>query len=388
MEIRIRLGEILEELGEYHHGIITEICKHTNLERHQVTSFLNNTVKRVPLNVLESICKFLIEKYHMDPDQLPGKLFSLEMGEFWTTLAQRPFIAISSGMRKGNSKGEHRWAMASDYFLNSALLHEIFSVGQRKAGSMIHFLEQKLVSAFYDETPIDAIRKEARQVYRNFSEVKGGKALICLGSIKSNILVESIMSNLFMVPDFESQDNVDKPSNRRCPVYVYYRSCDPKPPSCHGGVQLSKRQRKKKPGIYFELPDGKWKACVCGKDRSGETDAALVTYVFRPNLGIFEMVMGGFSGRATECLASSLDSLSDRLWPPTYRRKNLQVGVFVVEFKLDGTTRSLDGAAGGTAIHKASKISVHRIHEKVLAKRFERGKKRDGTESKESSVAS
>jgi hypothetical protein len=371
MEIRVMLGEVLDELGVNHHGIITEICKHTNLERHQVTSFMNNTVKRMPLNVLESLCKYLIKEYRMDPDQLPGKLFSLEVGEFWSTLAQRPYIAISSGMRKGNSRGEHRWVMASDYFLKGALLHEIFSVGQRKAGNLIHFLEQKLVSAYRKDTPLDEFKEEASQVYNEFKQVKGGKALICLGSIKSNILVESVLSNLFKVPDFESQDGVDKPTSRKCPVYIFYRPCDPKIPSCHGGERLSKRQRTKKPGIYYECSNGSWRSCLCGKDKSGKVkDAALVAYSFRPNLGIVEMVMGGFSGRATECLASSLDQLEDRIWPPKYKRKDLQVGIFVVEFEMDESSRSKDGVGAGTAIHKPVNFQVHAIQEEVLAKRL------------------
>jgi hypothetical protein len=57
------------------------------------------------------------------------------------------------------------------------------------------------------------------------------------------------------------------------------------------------------PGIYLLQQDGKW---VLGGEEGPLRDTALVFYIYRESQGRLEMVLAGFSGRATRFLARNL----------------------------------------------------------------------------------
>jgi len=168
-------------------------------------------------------------------------------------------------------------------------------------------------------------------VYKTFSEAAGDKALVCLGSNKSNPVVESLVASSFGCEPFVSQDGTATAAKRSCPIFLRYRDNDPQFPSCFGGTRLAKNQASNKPGVYYEKPDGGWSCCEWAE---GKYDAAFVFYVHRESQGRMEMVLGGFSGLATRLLARLLARRGDEFWPPVYSDEGLQIGAFVVKFTL------------------------------------------------------
>ena len=57
-----------------------------------------------------------------------------------------------------------------------------------------------------------------------------------------------------------------------------------------------------------------------------------VFYIHRESQGRLEMVLGGFSGRATRLLAKTLATGAEGFWPPIYSHHGIQVGAFIVKY--------------------------------------------------------
>ena len=175
----------------------------------------------------------------------------------------------------------------------------------------------------------EQVQSRSQGVYDDFSEMGGDKAMVCLGSVKSNPTVELVLANAFGCDPFVSQDNVAKASERACPFFLRYREHDPHPPACSAGMQLSKSEKAEEAGLYYEQADGTW-AFAGGATRG--RDAALVFYIFRESLGRLEMVLSGFSGRATRLLARTLAHRAEDFWPPIFHENYLQVGAYLVQY--------------------------------------------------------
>jgi hypothetical protein len=91
-------------------------------------------------------------------------------------------------------------------------------------------------------------------------------------------------------------------------------------------MRLSRSEPAAEPGIYYERADGTWAY-------AGGQDTAFVFYIYRESLGRLEMVLSGFSGRATRLLARTLSSRSEEFWPPVYQENYLQVGAYIVQYQ-------------------------------------------------------
>ena len=74
----------------------------------------------------------------------------------------------------------------------------------------------------------------ARSVYGDFCETAGDKALVCLGSNKSNPVSEMLIARAFNCDPFIPQDGLASAASRSCPIFLRYRDSDPQPPSCCG----------------------------------------------------------------------------------------------------------------------------------------------------------
>jgi len=390
MKISFRLKELLEKHHDLERGIIKRISEATSLERHQVAAVLSNRVKYVSMDTLAAVCQYLIERHRIDRADLPGKLFRIEPERFSALVANRKFVELCVGMwaerkkKKPVRPDEHhttdtsplrngrgpkrRWVMASDSYLQGILLHELFGLGNE---SHPEFLEQRLVSAFTREVGLDDIRDEAESVYRDFCARAEDRGLICLGSVKSNVAIEAVIAEAFGAEPFASQDGVKRLKDRSCPFFLRYRDDDAQPPSCHGGLELARSKPSVQPGIYYETANG-WTCCPS----STEEDAALVFYVYHVPLARLEMVMGGFSGRATHCLASSLRGITGKLWPPTYDTSELQVGAFVIRFKFANSAAQPDDDSDTEWMYRPLKTEVVALEEKVLKQKLERKQKK------------
>jgi hypothetical protein len=353
MRYSFRLAEVVGHVPDPRRrpGTIKAICEYTGLDRHQVAALLKNEVKYIPLDALSKLCAYLIDRGFAKADELPGRLFGVEPEHFWELLARRRRLELCLGVRRGDANDtlDDAWVVASD----SVLLGELLNGATTLAGTAEHsatnsetvahipattvrprpeYLHQSLVWS-PGQASLHECQAMAASIYEAFCEAAGDKALVCLGSNKSNPVVETLIATAFGGEPFVSQDGIASTSKRSCPIFLRYRDNDPQFSSCFGGVRLSKSQASAKPGIYYEKADGSWGCCEWDENRY---DAAFVVYVHRESQGRMEMALGGFSGRATRLLARLLARRGDEFWPPEYSDEGIQVGVFVVQFKLAG----------------------------------------------------
>ena len=347
MRYSFRLAELLGHVPDPRRrpGTIKAIVEYTGLDRHQVAALLKNEVKYIPMQALSRLCDYLIEYGYLSGDQLPGALFAVEPEHFWELLARRRRLEMCLGVRRGEEDEwpVGAWVVASDSVLLGELLNGVSSLGgtakhlRREQGSEYtlsslvphpEHLKQSLVWS-PGQVPLEEVIARARDVYDNFCDPGSDQALICLGSMKSNPVAELILASAFGCEPFVSVDTVDHAHQRACPFFLRYRVDDPHPPSCSGGVRLSLDDTSSAPGIYYENKDQSWE--YCGWDKP-EHDTALVFYIHRESQGRLEMVLGGFSGRATRLLAKTLSSGAEGFWPPIYSKHGIQVGAFIVKY--------------------------------------------------------
>jgi len=384
MKISFRLQELLREHHDLERGVIKRIAEMGCLKRHQVAALLGNKTKYISLDTLAGVCQYLIERHGVDRAELPGKLFRIEPNRFSALVAHRKRVELCTGTRterRKPSKGQgeaaeapdapqagrfprQRWVMASDSYLQGILLHEMFALEHEHHPESV---EQRLVSAYTGHVGLERIEREATSVFREFRDRIDDGALICLGSVKSNVVIEAAIAEAFHTRPFVSQDGVKRLKERSCPFFFRYRDDDPQPPSCHAGLQLARSKESKRPGIYYETANG-WRFCPS----SSREDAALVFYVYHVTQGRLEMVMGGFSGRATHCLGSSLRSIAGRLWPPTYETSQRQVGAFIVRFEFSDADAPSEENRDPESMYRASKTRVLPLEPRVLRQKLER----------------
>ncbi|MCC9641825.1 helix-turn-helix transcriptional regulator [Rhodopirellula sp. JC740] len=343
MRYAFRLAELLGHTPDRRKrpGTIKAIVEHTGLDRHQVASLLKNEAKYIPLDALSRLCDYLIDQGHATADQLPGALFAVNAENFWEQLARRSDIEIVVGVRQaeGSDSPENAMVVASDSVLVGELLNGISTLGgvakhigegseSSSAASvpMPDRIQQSLVWSPGQVTLEDA-RARATEVFEGFTDAQGDRGIVCIGSVKSNPAVELLFSDAFGCTPFVTEDDVDDVSARSCPFFLRYRDNDPKPGAASAGMRLSKNLDAPEPGFYYEKDDGTWEyAGGQGKD------TALVFYLFYEALGRLDMVLSGFSGRATRLLAKTLAIRGEEFWPPVYHESGVQVGAFLVQY--------------------------------------------------------
>ncbi|MDG1873696.1 MAG: helix-turn-helix transcriptional regulator [Mariniblastus sp.] len=357
MQYSFRLAELLGHVPDPRKrpGTIKSIVEYTGLDRHQVAALLKNEVKYIPLKALSRLCDYLIEHGHATADQLPGALFAVEPENFWELLARRKRLEMCVGVRRDVSADspDVSFVVAADSVLLGEILNGVTTLGGtaklRKPTPEMNMLaadalphpEQLKQSLVWSPGQADEneVARRAWMVYNDFSESKGDKALIGIGSTKSNPVVEIVLARAFNCDPFESQDGAADPKDRAIPFFMRYRDNDPHPNSCVAGLNLSQGEAKLKEGLYYENADGNW--IRCGADNKNE-EVAFVFYVHRESQGRLEMVLGGFSGRATRLLARALATRAEDFWPPIYEMQGIQVGGFIAKFTLPSTKKEED----------------------------------------------
>ena len=385
MQYSFRLAELLGHVPDPRKrpGTIKAIVEYTGLDRHQVASLLKNEVKYIQLKALSRLCDFLIEHGHATADQLPGALFSVEPENFWELLARRRRLEMCVGVRKDESaeSPEVSFVVASDSVLLGELLNGVTTLGGtaklKKTDSPLasianpiphpEHLKQSLVWSPGQADENEVVRR-ASSVYNEFSESKGDKALVGIGSTKSNPVVEIVLARSFGCDPFVSQDDVAEATDRSIPFFMRYRGNDPHSPSCVAGLNLSQNNKNLEPGLYYETVNGKWERCG---GNSPKEETAFVFYVHRESQGRLEMVLGGFSGRATRLLARALATRAEDFWPPVYQMQGIQVGGFMVKFTLPSSKKETDILRTDLV----ATTDVISIPEEAFARRLERARR-------------
>ena len=354
MQYSFRLAELLGHVPDPRKrpGTIKAIVEYTGLDRHQVAALLKNEVKYIPLKALSRLCDYLIENGHATAEELPGALFSVEPENFWELLARRKRLELCVGVRRDVAeKSDVSFVVAADSVLLGELLNGVTTLGGTAKLTKVEHgstgaidiprpeqLKQSLVWSPGQASDEEVI-KRAELVYNEFSESKGDKAFIGIGSTKSNPTVEIILARAFNCPPFESQDSVSTPADRPLPFFLRYRDRDPHPDSCVGGLKLSASTKETTPGIHFEDADGKWVQYTADKPNE---EVGFVFFIHRESQGRLEMVLGGFSGRATRLLARSLSMRAEDFWPPQYQHQGIQIGAFIVQFEMPSMKKEVD----------------------------------------------
>jgi len=354
MRYAFRLAELLGHTPDRRKrpGTIKSIVEHTGLDRHQVASLLKNEAKYIPLEALSRLCDYLIDHGYATAEQLPGALFAVNAENFWELLARRGDIEIVVGVRQGenNEAPEAAMVVASDSVLVGELLNGVSTVGgaakhqgmgegdegKAQPVPMPDRIQQTLVWSPGQVSLSDA-RQRAGEVFDGFVNAQGDRGLVCIGSVKSNPTVELVFSDAFGCTPFVTEDDVDDVSARSCPFFLRYREKDPKPEGASAGMRLSKNEDAPEPGFYYEKDDGTW-----GYGGGKDNDTALVFYLFREALGRLDMVLSGFSGRATRLLAKTLANRGEEFWPPVYDQGGIQIGGYLVKYENTDTKPSRD----------------------------------------------
>lgn len=347
MEFYLRLAELFNVNGELPRGLIAEIRQETGMSRWQVAALLHNKAKSIDFDSLSKICDYLSKKGIVADEDLPAALFGRRPNHFWALPAMRKRIEFCIGVRRDPNWCD-QLVMAADSELQARMVYGVTGThvlgwdGFESNGSADgHLLNPRLVpSPMMDDTRPKIIQDKAREVYRGFIEEHNDKALILLGSVKSNPVVELAISGCFRGSRaFRSEDTVAQPADRSCPFLLVYREKDPHPASVCGGERLSSETPGNGPGIYFESESGSWEHCPWNE----KNDAALVFYRLHKAFGQLEMVLGGFSSRATRCLANFLrTNETQKLWPPVYTDGEVDIGIFVLRFGFRGKNPSMD----------------------------------------------
>jgi hypothetical protein len=381
MRYAFRLAELLGHTPDRRKrpGTIKAIVEYTGLDRHQVAALLKNEAKYIPIEALSRLCDYLIEHGYARAEELPGALFAVTPENFWEMLARRSRLEICVGVRKppDDESADTAWIVASDSVLAGEVLNGVSTLGgtakavsgKKMGGKEVPHIEHLRQTLVWSPGTMatEQVHARSQTVYDDFSEMNGDKAMICLGSVKSNPTVELVLANAFGCDPFVSQDDVEKASERSCPFFLRYRDRDPHPPACSAGKQLSKTEKSTEPGLYYETADGSW--AFAGGAVPGR-DAALVFYIFRESLGRLEMVLSGFSGRATRLLARTLAHRAEDFWPPTFHENYLQVGAYLVQYEADeDTDDSLDILATDTM----ASATVIALPTEAIAKRLGKG---------------
>jgi len=380
MRYAFRLAELLGHTPDRRKrpGTIKSIVEHTGLDRHQVASLLKNEAKYIPLEALSRLCDYLIDHGYATAEQLPGALFAVNAENFWELLARRGEIEIVVGVRQaeGSDSPEGAMVVASDSVLMGELLNGVSTLGgaakhqsggeespdEDRQDMMPDRIQQTLVWS-PGQVSLDDARARSKEVFDGFVDAQGDRGMVCIGSVKSNPTVELVLSDLFGCTPFVTEDDIDDASARSCPFYLRYRESDPKPDGAAAGIRLSKNEDAPEAGFYYETDDGTWEYAG-----GANQDTALVLYVFREALGRLDMILSGFSGRATRLLAKTLAIRGEEFWPPVYDQGGTQVGAYLVTYDNTDGKPSRDDLLynpGGAA-------TIMPLSEKAIAKRLAR----------------
>jgi hypothetical protein len=365
MSIELRLRALLG-LDQPGHTPIKDLAKEMGLSTFQLNSLLNNETPTINRQNLDKVIHYMKDKEIVRAADLPEVLFTYAPSQFWQMISERSRIRLCMGVR-WDPTWNANVIMAADSMLQSTLLYGLTGIGdfseQRDSArdpSHNQIINSQMVPAWVKTRgPANKrVQRKGAELYEEYQAEPNDKALICLGSIKSNPAIEPVISNTFKgLRSFERQDDVQLPEDRGCPFAMIVRPDDPKPPSSSCSTKLSMRDPRKKPGVYFETESGKWEYARCDDNH----DVAIVFYRLDRLKENLEMVLGGFSGYSTRLLAQVLRERENTLfWPPIYESANQYIGISIVKFWLRPTTSKKKRAQPEERMEAAEVIDVPR----------------------------
>jgi hypothetical protein len=348
MQLILRLGSLLGQGEEIPRGTIQEIAQETRLERHKVASLVRGEAKYISLDTLGRMCEAIAQRHSLSARELAAELFDFLPDDFWRMLGDCDRLQFCLGKRHVPNWPGKDYVMASDSYLQGVILSQISDQALRRDAKVPahHFPPPHLLLSEAEQ-----LGKEAKLSQKLIDEAlslsascrrQHGNALIAIGSVKVNALVEVLCAEWFKAEPFVSQDELESAEKRNVPVFFCFREDDMQPRSCCGGTRLAKRRRRDCAGIHFEGNDGKWTECVCDDE---SRDAAFLFYTYRPLSKQVEIACGGFSGEATRVLASRLTQIVSGV-KAQYVSPNLHMGMYAVEINFKRSKREREQSNG------------------------------------------
>jgi len=322
-------------------GVNQRIHEATGLSRAKIRALRKNAAKTISIDTLQRIVSYLVSECHVSPAELLGTFFGVQPSGFWTmftsSTSERFKVQICQGVRNDPNTAEPTWVNACDAYLSATFIrHLVANDGRRQPD-----LEQVLLRAYSGQQHKKDgqqhkkdVFAESRSFYKGFRRDTGSRALVCIGSMKSLPLGECLLAQVFGATAFKPQTNVQRPGQRAIPVFFRYRGNDPQPPSAFGGREFSLAATNGRAGVAYEIDGEHWGFCPISETE----DAGMVYYVYRPTKETVELVLAGFSGRATACIALGLPELASQLWPPLYKQSDLMVGAFILRYEFPPPT--------------------------------------------------
>ena len=337
MKIEIRAGRLLG-LDDNPPASLRALAKEMEISSYQLRHFLASSAPQISRATLAAVCQYLLRHDRVQPERLFTELLAIVPDSFWPMVAARQRINFAVGVRMTHVKGLEQLVVADDALFQSVMVNELTgsaaNAPAKAALSNRHprqVIDSRLVRAWELQGEHNAeVMAEANTFFSRCVRSQENAATICVGSIKSNPACFLFGARAFRIATpFFSEDSVPTADERSVPVLMLFRVDDPHPPSCWGGCAVAADDSRTTPGIYFAREPGNWDLLASNE----EVDTALVFYNFHKAKQNVEMVWGGFTGRATRCLAKILsDGQADRFWPPAIDDERQSVGAFVVKF--------------------------------------------------------
>ena len=164
---------------------------------------------------------------------------------------------------------------------------------------------------------LEADIKRAIHLFQEVQNRGPRDSVIMLGSQRANYLVECKVADLFNCKPFERASG--KPS---VPFYLCYRGFDRQVPSCFGGLSgppgLTGTAKR---GTYYIDENNRW---ISLEWKQAVQDAGIVIVIREPER--VELVVIGFSGRATCALGKELVENPEKFWPEEFRLRGADNG--------------------------------------------------------------
>ncbi len=319
MHIQIKLQELLEHYKLDDHGVIQKIAADLKLHRHTIRKLYNNQHSNPSLEVLGSVCDWLVCN-SVPPETLPQGLFGTGASGLRDKVAEAGAVTIYLGeYRQSLGNACIPWISRRDASVASNLIRWLSTPGIR--GSQKLSFDNRYLPFEVDEGSSprtkdkSSIKKSlkrdykiAQERYAQSSDELKKSSRVFIGSQRINRLVEMLVADLFGCTPFVNE------RKRICvPFYLAYQNPLRPVESCFGGLTKPPGDEGKfVPGIHYLAPDGKW-ACVPWIDKRQECGLVIVSTHRRIKKGCTLAILG-LSGSGTEALGRYLIDNEAEFW--------------------------------------------------------------------------
>jgi hypothetical protein len=331
MKISINLRGVLVEYGLDSHGIILEIAKALDVNRHAIGKLYNGRATSISLDLLGRLCAWLAGR-EVPMDQLPGALFTAGRTALWDAIAQSQgevTVYLGEYQSRRDPVTGFRWISRRDSSVTATVVQELSRGAQGRFPAPP--LKLEYVPFRYspedlniDETLFAQDIERTRMMFAAMQAKSKPGTTIIIGSQRVNYLLEYFIAELFGCQPFSSPSR-----EAHVPFFSVYRRSDLHTPSCFGGRHNPfRRKERAEPGLHYLKAPGTWTSCPW---KLGEKDAGIVITMNDIQNKAITLAIFGFTGRATEAIAEQLLLKEKEFWPPCVRIKSREIGIYVCD---------------------------------------------------------